>query len=151
MHNDALDPVDQLKRPRIAILQRLRGLAPAAIEDGVGGGHAGGWRRILASHDADENAECGSGVAACKRANFEKSSGFSHLGCPVDRSGALDRCHIGSIGDSILWRGTERNCRKIRPYVVRFWTRDDLDDVDAHENSSDIAMTTRPTSASEIK
>lgn len=151
MHNDALDPVNQLERPLAAVLQRLRGLAPAAIEDGIGGGNAGGWRCILASHDADENAECGSGVAAREGADFKKSPGLSHLSCPVDRSGALVRRHIGRIGDRTLPRRAERNCRKIRPYVLGFWTRDDLDDVEAHENSSDIAMTTRPMSASEIR
>jgi hypothetical protein len=151
MHNDTLDPVDELKRPLTTVLQRLRSLAPAAVEDRVRGGYAGGGRCILAPHDADENADRGSGVATRDRANFEKSPGLSHLGCPVDRPGSLVRCHIGSIGDRILPRRAERNWRKIRPRVAGFWTRDDLDDVEAHENSSDIAMTTRPMSASEIK
>jgi hypothetical protein len=49
MHNDALDPVNQFERALTAVLQRLRRLAPAAIEDGVGGGYAGGRRCIFAS------------------------------------------------------------------------------------------------------
>lgn len=36
-------------------------------------------------------------------------------------------------------------------YVVAFWTRDDFDDVGAHENSSDTAMMTRLMSANEIR
>jgi len=66
MNNDALDPMDQFERAIAAVLQRLRGLAPAAIENGVGGGDASGGRCILASHDADENADCGSRMAPCE-------------------------------------------------------------------------------------
>jgi hypothetical protein len=89
MNNDALDPMDQFERAVTAVLQRLRGLAPAAIENGVGGRHAGGGRCILAAHDADENADRGSGVAPCQGANFNKSLGLAHLGFPAGRSGAL--------------------------------------------------------------
>ena len=72
MNNDKLDPVDEFERTVAAALQRLRGLAPAAIEIGVGCRDARGRCRILASHDADENADRGSGVAPCQRANFNK-------------------------------------------------------------------------------
>jgi hypothetical protein len=37
MHDDTLDPVNEFERTVAAVLQRLRGLAPAAIENGVGG------------------------------------------------------------------------------------------------------------------
>src|SRR3954470_3505738 len=101
MHNDALDPMNQLKRAVAAVLQRLRGLAPAAIENGVGGGDAGGGSCILASHDADENADRGSGVAPCQGANFKKSFGLAHyasrLADPVCLSGAAS---TGSVGES---------------------------------------------------
>jgi hypothetical protein len=150
MNNDTLDPVDELERAATAVLQRLRSLAPTAIEDGVGGGHACGWRSNLASHDADENADRGSGVAACEGANLEKCLCPSHLGFPVGRSGALTWFSIDGIGDGFT-PGAKGNRRKIRLYVVMFGTWDELDDVDAHENSSDIAMTTRPMSASEIR
>src|SRR5262245_29871451 len=98
MNNDALDPMNQFERAVAAVLQRLRSLAPPAIKHGVGGRYAGGWRCILAPHDADENADRRSGVAACKRANLDKCPGLSHLGFPVGRSGTLVWCRIGTIG-----------------------------------------------------
>ena len=36
-NNDTLDPVNEFERTVATVLQRLRGLAPAAIENGVGG------------------------------------------------------------------------------------------------------------------
>ena len=79
MNNDALDPVNEFERAVAAVLQRLRRLAPAAIQNGVGGRDAGGGGCILASHDADENADRGPGVAACKRSNFNKSLGHARF------------------------------------------------------------------------
>lgn len=68
MHDDALDPLNQFQHSVLAVLDRLRGLAPAAIEDGIGGRDAGRRRCILAAHDADEHPEGRSGVAARERA-----------------------------------------------------------------------------------
>src|ERR1700753_2263985 len=51
--NDAFDLVDELKRAMVAILQRLRRLAPAAIEDRRRGRDARGRCRVLCLHDAD--------------------------------------------------------------------------------------------------
>jgi hypothetical protein len=48
-------------------------------------------------------------------------------------------------------RGAKSNCRKICLRVFAFGTRYELNDVGVHDNSSDTAMTTRPTSASEIR
>ena len=79
MNNDALDPMNQFERTITAVLQWLRGLAPAAIENGVGGRDAGGGGRILASHDADENADCGPGMASRQGANFNKSLGHARF------------------------------------------------------------------------
>jgi hypothetical protein len=88
MNNDALDPMNQFELTVAAVLQRLRGLAPAAIENGVGGGDTGGGSCILASHDTDENADCGPGMAACERANFNKSLGHARfLASPVRQAG----------------------------------------------------------------
>jgi hypothetical protein len=150
MHNDAFDPMNQFERAITTVFQWLRSLAPAAIEDRIRGGHAGGRRCILASHDTDENADRGSGVAACKRANLEKCLCPSHLGFPVGRSVALIWYGIDRIRDGFMPRA-KGNRRKIRLHVIVFGTWDQLDDVDAHESSSDIAMATRPTSASEIR
>ena len=47
MNNDTLNSMDQFKRAIIAIPQRLRRLAPAAIENGVRRRHARGGRRLL--------------------------------------------------------------------------------------------------------
>lgn len=69
MHDDALDPLNQFQHSVLAVLDRLRGLAPAAIEDGIGGRDAGRRRCILAAHDADEHPEGRSGVAARERAD----------------------------------------------------------------------------------
>jgi hypothetical protein len=63
VNNHALYSTDQLKPTVLATLQRLRRLAPATIENGVSGRDARGRRCILASHDADEDADRGSGVS----------------------------------------------------------------------------------------
>ena len=151
INNNALDPVDQFERTVAAVLQRLRGLAPAAIENGVGGRHAGGGGRVLASHDADENADRGSGMAACERANFNKRPGFAHLGFPAGRPAMLVWSCIDASDRRLAERGAKSNCRKIRLRVFAFGTRYELNDVGVHDNSSDTAMTTRPTSASDIR
>jgi hypothetical protein len=60
------------------------------------------------------------------------------------------RYGIDRIGDGSAPRA-EGNRRKIRLHVVAFGAGNELDDVGAHENSSDMAMKTRPMSASEIR
>jgi hypothetical protein len=78
MNNDTLNSMDQFKRAIIAIPQRLRRLAPAAIENGVRRRHARGGRRVLASHDPDEDVDRGSGVTSRQRTDF--GEGFGHVG-----------------------------------------------------------------------
>jgi hypothetical protein len=151
MHNNAFDPVNQFEPTFTAALQRLRGLSPAAIENGVGGRDAGGGGRVLAPHDADENTDRGSGMAARERTNFNKSPGFAHLGFPAGRSAMLVWSCIDAGGRRLAERGAKRNCRRIRLWVVALGTRYELNEVGVHEDSSDTAMTTRPTSASEIR
>ena len=151
VNDNALYPMNELDRPITAVLQRLRGFAPTAIENGVGGRDAGGGGRILAPHYGDENADCGSGVTAGERTNFNKSPGFAHLGAPAGRSAMLAWRCIDAADQGLVERGTKRNCRKIRLRVVALGTRYELNDVGVHDNSSDTAMTTRPTSASEIR
>ena len=149
--DNALDAVDQLERTFTAALQRLRGPALAAIENGVGGGHAGGGGRVLAPHDADENTDRGPRVAARERTNFNKSPGFAHLGFPAGWSAMLVWSCIDAADQGLAERGAKSNCRKIRLRVFAFGTRYELNDVGVHDNSSDTATTTRPTSASEIR
>ena len=92
MNNDTLDPMDQLERTVTAVLQRLRGLAPAAVENGVGGRNARGGGCVLASHDADKNADCSPGMAVGERANFNKSLGHARfLAFPVQQAGLRQR------------------------------------------------------------
>src|SRR6202035_856715 len=70
MDNDALDFMDQFEGAIAAVLDGLGGLAPAAIQDGVGGRYFGGRRRILAAHDADQDIQRRPGMAPGQRANF---------------------------------------------------------------------------------
>src|SRR3979490_1079240 len=76
MDNDALDSLDQFESAVIARLDRLCGLAPAAVQNGVGCGYPRCRRCILASHDVDKDIERGFGMAACQRADF--GEGFGH-------------------------------------------------------------------------
>jgi hypothetical protein len=94
MDNDALDSVDQLERAAGAVLDGLGGLAPAAIQNGVGGGNPGGGGRVLASHDADKDTERGSGMAARERPDFGNGSGHhenpSHTAIAIRPANASD-------------------------------------------------------------
>ena len=73
------------------------------------------------------------------------------LGFSLGRSGMLVWRDVDRINGGIMQCRAERNCRKIRLCVVPVGTRDELNDFGAHDNSSDTAMTTRPTSASDIR
>ena len=70
MDNDALDSLDQFESAVIAVLDRLRRPAPAAIQDGVGGGDFCCGRRVFTPHHADQDIERGSGMASRQRADF---------------------------------------------------------------------------------
>ncbi len=64
MDNDALNLVDQFKGAIFAVLQRLHGPAPAAIEDRGGGGDACGMAGVLGLHDADKGIDGRARMAA---------------------------------------------------------------------------------------
>ena len=57
MDNDTLDSMDQFERSVVAASHGLRGLAPAAIEDRVGGGDARRMGGVFRAHDADEGID----------------------------------------------------------------------------------------------
>ncbi len=76
MDNDALDSVDQFESAVIASLDWLCGLAPAAVQNGVGRGYPRCRRRILRPHDANKDIERGPGMASRQRADF--GDGFGH-------------------------------------------------------------------------
>jgi hypothetical protein len=76
MDNDALDSVDQLEG-LIAILDGLRGLAPAAIQDSVGCRDACRRGGILAAHDSGQDLDRGPRVTSRQRADFGER--FWHL------------------------------------------------------------------------
>jgi hypothetical protein len=78
MDNDALDSLDQLEGAVVAVLDRLRRFAPAAIQDGIGGGYFCGRRRILAAHDADQDVQRRPCMAPRGRANFGDGSSSRH-------------------------------------------------------------------------
>ena len=75
--NDTLDTVDQFQCSLLAALDRLRRLAPAAVENGVGRRNARRHRRLGVAHDADQHVERGAGVATRQRANF--GDGLGHF------------------------------------------------------------------------
>src|SRR5579863_4542920 len=62
MDNDTLNAMDQLQRPIIAVLDGLRSLAPAAVEDGIGGRDARRRRRLGIAHDANQHVQRAPGV-----------------------------------------------------------------------------------------
>jgi len=64
MDNDTLDSMDQLERTVVAASHGLRGLAPAAIENRVGGGDARRMGRVFRAHDADKDVDRRSRVAS---------------------------------------------------------------------------------------
>jgi len=98
--NDALDSVDHFKDAVITILQRLRGLALATIENGVGGRHPRRRGRILASHDADKDVDRGPGVTPRQRTDF--SEGLRHLRFAVARRSMFTWRSIGVIHGEIV-------------------------------------------------
>src|ERR1700722_7315715 len=73
--NDALDSVDQFKGAVAAVLDRLGGPAPSAVENGVGSRYFGGRGRILAAHHADQDIQRCARMASGERANFGTGSG----------------------------------------------------------------------------
>src|SRR4030081_2265393 len=80
--NDALDFMDEFKGTVLAITDGLRGLAPATVQNGVGGRYPRGGSSIFRAHDADQNVERGPGVTARQRADF--GDGFiSHRRIPA--------------------------------------------------------------------
>jgi hypothetical protein len=147
--NDTLDSMDDFERTLIAALQWLCGLAPAAVEDGVGRGNAGRRRRILAAHDPDEDVDGGFRVAPGQRTNL--CEGFCHLRFAAFRLDILARRGIDVIPGEIVYDRTERDGRKIRLLVIVPGAREKLDDVGTHEDSSHIAIAIRPISASDIR
>jgi hypothetical protein len=148
MDNDTLNSMNY-ERTVIAALQWLCGLAPAAVENGVGCRNPRGGRGILASHDADQDIDGGFRVASGQRTNL--CEGFCHLRFTAFRLDILARCRIGRIFGEIVHGGTKRDGRKIRLLVIGPRARDELDDVGTHEDSSHIAIAIRPISASDIR
>src|SRR5664279_6088530 len=74
MDNNALDSVNQFERT-VAILDGLNGLAPAAVENGVGRRYPRRRRRVLVAHDLNKDIERRSGVASRQRADFSERFG----------------------------------------------------------------------------
>src|ERR1700712_4294565 len=89
--NDALDSLDLFDGPVVTNLEWLS-LAPAAVENGVRRGNAGGRRRILALHDFDEDSDCCLGVAPRQRA--DRREHFWHSGVAAFRHDIFARRRI---------------------------------------------------------
>ena len=77
MDNDALDSMDQLQRTVVAVADRLGRLTPTAIQDGIRGGYFRGSSGVFRSHDADQDIERRTGIAARQRTDF--CDGLSHF------------------------------------------------------------------------
>ena len=107
----ALYSVNQFKRAIIAVLQRLRGLAPAAIENGVRGRNARRGRCILASHDADQDVDRGSGVTSRQRADFGEGFGHAAHFHPSERGGTGPSASI--LQCTMNSRQASRRVRKV--------------------------------------
>jgi hypothetical protein len=149
--NDALNLMDQFKGTVVGVLKRLRGLTPAAVENGVGGGDARGRGRILASHDADQHVDRRPGVAASQRADFGDGS-FCHLLLVPIGLHAVARHKIGMLcRGAVRHRRAECDGRKIRLFAVAFRARNEVDDFCRHANASHNARAIRPASASDIR
>src|SRR6266852_690414 len=132
MDNDALDSMDQFESAVIAILDRLCGLAPAAIQNGVGRGYPCCRRCILASHDADKDSERGLGMAACQRADF--GEGFGHLEFAFPKPAARRLAGIGwRIAISCRTTLSPRLPMKSRPTLLdgrcQWWRNRIADDI----------------------
>src|SRR5579872_1254699 len=78
-----LDAMDEFKRV-LVVGERLRRLAPAAIEDGVCGRDARRWRRLGVAHHANEHIQRGARMRARQGSDF--SDGFGHGGLSVSWS-----------------------------------------------------------------
>jgi hypothetical protein len=133
MDNDALDTVDEFERAVIAVLQGLRGLSPATIEDGVRRRHARCRSGILAAHDTDQDIERGPGVASRQRTDLV--DGLRHLGLTRVRRDVLARRRVGMIQGGIIGSnaGAESDGRKISRLAAMFRARNEADDLCTHE------------------
>ncbi len=72
MDNDTLDSMDQFKGTVVAVVNGLRRLAPAAIQDGIGGSDPRRRRRFGIAHHGDQDIERALGTASRQRADFGK-------------------------------------------------------------------------------
>jgi hypothetical protein len=156
MDNDTLESVDQFKGAVVVIPDRLRGLAPAAVQNGVGGGNPRGSGRVLASHYADQDIERGSCMTSRQRADF--CEGFGHLvfsgrGIGCIRPDIFAWRRVGMIHGEIVGpcRRPKGDGGKVRVFARALRAADESNDFCAHDNPSHTAIATRPANASEIR
>jgi hypothetical protein len=143
--------VNEFKRTVIATLERLRGLSPTAVEDGIGRRHARGWRRILASMMPTSTLTA---VLVWLRASERISVivFFGHLLLVPIRLDILGRRCICTIHGAIIIHGrAEYDRRKVRLPAIALRTGNELNDLCTHAKASHNAMTTRPVSASDTR
>ncbi len=74
VNNHPLNPVDQFECTITAVLQRLRRLAPATVENRIRRGNARRRGRVLRSHDTNQYIDGGSRVTARQRADLGQRS-----------------------------------------------------------------------------
>src|SRR5689334_8358139 len=79
LHDHPLDAMDQFECAVLTGVERLRRLAPAAVEQCVGRGDARRMGRVLGAHHAGQGENRGPCMAACQRSNVGKSLGHALL------------------------------------------------------------------------
>jgi hypothetical protein len=115
-YHDALDSMDQFKRAVIAVLQRLRGLAPAAIQDRVGGRDARGGCGIFRTHDAGQNIDRSAAVTPRQRTNFGEGFWYFDISALEPKiKYAHDRHQVRSFQARTLSPSTEAACGRGLP------------------------------------
>jgi hypothetical protein len=105
--NHALNSVNHFKRTVLAALQRLSGLAPAAIENGIRSRNTRRSRCILTSHDADQHIDGRSGVATCDRSYLGQGFGHTDAFSSSERSTGVPTFHFAAHYEFDLWHRQE--------------------------------------------
>src|SRR5438874_9817825 len=93
------------------MLMRLRGLAPAAVENSVGRGDARRCGRVLAPHDARKNVDRASGMAPRQRANLREC--FRHYANASHTATAMRPANVSEIRYAVISLSVNQMCGMI--------------------------------------
>jgi len=163
MNDDTFDAMDQFKGVFV-IAKRLCRLSPAAIEQRIGGRHAR-WRRCLSvAHDGNQDVQRRARVTSREQADLGDSfghtvlSGYPRLRQPVVAASLVGGCgvsarrSVGMIHDEIIrLRPVDDRASDGVPRRMSINARYELNDLGAHENTSQSVMRIRPVMASMMR